>query len=295
MSGLVLTLITSIGLAGLYFLLSSGLSLIFGLMNILNLAHGAFYAIGGYTGWILMEYLSPVSDLGLRFAVSLLAAAVVGFVTGVLIERLFIVPTYGTPLSQILITIGLSFVLVSVIGGMFTFRQRHIAQPDWFAGTVDVLGARIPASHFVVIAVAAVLLVGLVCFLRFTRHGLIIRAGVDNRDMVESLGIEVGRSFTLVFGIGGLLASIGGALAAVYFNGVSPTLGSTQLIFGIIVVVIGGLGSITGTAVAAVLVAVVQQFTNYYTVAGLGDIAVVALLAVVLLVRPQGLMGKVAR
>lgn len=295
MSTFVLILVTSLGLAGLYFLLAAGLSLIFGLMDVLNLAHGAFFGVGGYAGWYAMERFTFIGGLTLRFAVAVLFAAVVGVLVGAVVERLFIVRNYGNHLTQILITIGLSFVMVSLLGGLFTFDPQYMTQPTWFVGTIELLGARIPTNRLLILAVAVVLLVGLLGFLRFTRHGLIIRAGVENRQMVQALGIDVGKSFTLVFAIGGLLAAVGGALGAVYFNGITPALGSGQLIFGIIVIVIGGLGSIGGTAIASVLVALTQQFVNYYVVIGLGDIAVVALLAVVLLVRPQGLLGKVAR
>ena len=295
MSTFVLIFITSLGLAGLYFLLAAGLSLIFGLMDVLNLAHGAFFGIGGYACWLTMKHLTVIGPLTLRFAVAVVVAAVVGIAVGAVVEKLLIARNYGNHLSQILITIGLSFVVVSLLGGIFTFEPKYIVQPDWFTDTVEVFGARIPNDRLLILGVAVTLLVGLLVFLRYTRHGLIIRAGVENRQMVSALGIDVGRSFTLVFAIGGLLAAVGGALGAVYFNGVTPGLGSGQLIFGIIVVVIGGLGSINGTAVAAVLVAMTQQFVNYYVAVGLGDIAVVALLAVVLLVRPQGLLGRVAR
>jgi branched-chain amino acid transport system permease protein len=295
MSTFVLILVTSLGLAGLYFLLAAGLSLIFGLMDVLNLAHGAFFGVGGYAGWWAMEHFTMIGALGPRFVAAVLFAAAVGIAVGAVVEKLFIARNYGNHLSQILITIGLSFAMISLLGGVFTFDPKYIAQPTWFTGTVGLLGARIPTNRLLILAVAAVLLIGLQAFLRYTRHGLIIRAGVENRDMVSALGIDVGRSFTLVFAIGGLLAAVGGALGAIYFNGITPALGSGQLIFGIIVVVIGGLGSIGGTAVAAVLVALTQQFVNYYVVTGLGDIAVVALLALVLLVRPQGLLGKVAR
>lgn len=295
MSTFVLIFVTSLGLAGLYFLLAAGLSLIFGLMDVLNLAHGAFFGIGGYAAWWTMENATFVGPLTLRFIVAVLAAAAVGIGVGAIVEKVLIARNYGNHLSQILITIGLSFVIVALLGGIFTYEPKYIVQPDWFVGTVDLFGAHIPNNRLLILGVAVVLFVGLMSFLRFTRHGLIIRAGVENRDMVSALGIDVGRSFTLVFAIGGLLAAVGGALGAVYFNGVTPALGTTQLIFGIIVVVIGGLGSIGGTAVAAVLVALAQQFVNYYVATGLGDIAVVALLAVVLLVRPQGLLGRVAR
>jgi branched-chain amino acid transport system permease protein len=295
MSTLVLIVVTALGLAGLYFLLAAGLSLIFGLMNVLNLAHGAFFGMGGYTAWLAMDRLDVVESLGLRFVLAVLAAAVVGLVTGALVERLLVARSYDNHLGQILLTIGLGFALVAILGGLFSYDAKPMPQPQWFGETTTLLGARIPNSRLLILAVAGLLLVALLLFLARTRHGLVIRAGVENRSMVQALGIDVDRSFTLVFALGGLLAAVGGALGAVYFNGISPGLGTAQLIFAFIVVVIGGLGSVAGTAVAAVLVALTQQLVNFYVLTGLGDIAVVGLLALVLLTRPQGLMGAVAR
>jgi branched-chain amino acid transport system permease protein len=132
--------------------------------------------------------------------------------------------------------------------------------------------------------------VALLAFLRFTRIGLVIRAGVEDRSMVTALGIDVRKAFTLVFAIGGAAAALAGILAGVSFGTVSPGQGTSLLIFGFIVVVIGGMGSVVGTAWAAVVVGLVQVFVNYYA-SGIGDVCVVALLALVLLVRPQGLAG----
>lgn len=295
MSTFVLIVVTGLGLAGLYFLLAAGLSLIFGLMDVLNLAHGAFFGIGGYAAWLTMTRLDVIGPLGWRYLAAVVVAAATGLVTGALVERLLVARSYGNHLSQILLTIGLGFALVALLGGLFSYDAQPLPQPAWFVDTTTVLGARIPNNRLLVLAVAATLFAGLMLFLGKTRHGLVIRAGVENRSMVQALGIEVSHSFTLVFAIGGLLAAVGGALGAVYYNGINPSLGTSQLIFAFIVVVIGGLGSIPGTALSAVLVALTQQLVNYYGAPGLGDIAVVGLLAVVLLARPQGLLGKVAR
>lgn len=292
MSSLILNASTALGLAGLYFLLASGLSLIFGLMNVLNLAHGAFFAVGGYAAWWVMDTLEIVSSLGLRFVIAVAVAAIAGLVVGGLVERGLVAKLYGKHLEQILLTIGLSYVFVALLGGWFTYDPRLMTQPDWFGTTTEVFGANIPNNRLLVLVVAVVALVGLLVFLNRTRHGLIIRAGVENAPMVRALGIDVGRSFTIVFAIGGLLAGVGGALGAVYFNGINPSLGTTQLIFAFIVVVIGGLGSVPGTAVSALLVAFTQVFANNYLTTGLGSISVVVLLALVLLVRPQGLLGR---
>jgi branched-chain amino acid transport system permease protein len=160
--------------------------------------------------------------------------------------------------------------------------------------TTSILGAQIPNDRFVEIAAAVVTLGGLIAFLRYTRYGLIIRAGVENRAMVTALGIDVKKAFTLVFAIGGVAAALAGVLAGVYFGSVDPQQGTSLLIFAFIVTVIGGLGSITGSAVAAVAVGLIQQYANYYASSGTGDLAVVLLLALTLLVKPGGLAPKVA-
>jgi branched-chain amino acid transport system permease protein len=160
--------------------------------------------------------------------------------------------------------------------------------------TTSILGAQIPNDRFVEILAAVVTLGGLLAFLRYTRYGLIIRAGVENRAMVTALGIDVKKAFTLVFAIGGVAAALAGVLAGVYFGSVDPHQGTSLLIFAFIVTVIGGLGSITGSAVAAVAVGLIQQYANYYASSGTGDLAVVLLLALTLLVKPGGLAPKVA-
>jgi branched-chain amino acid transport system permease protein len=291
MSSFVLNTASGLGLAGLYFLLASGLSLIFGLMSVLNLAHGAFFAVGGYSAWIVMDRLDGV-PIGLRFVIAVIVAAASGAIVGVAVERGLIKKLYGRHVEQILLTIGLGTAMVALLGGWFTYDPRLLTQPRWFGATTSFLGANIPNNRLLALAVALVSLVALMMFLKRTRHGLIIRAGVENPGMVRALGVDVDRSFTIVFGIGGMLAGMGGALAAVYFNGISPHLGTTQLIFAFIVVVIGGLGSVPGTAVAATLVALTQVYVNNYVGTGLGSISVVVLLAVVLLIRPQGLLGR---
>lgn len=293
MSSFVLYTITGLGLAGLYFLLASGLSLIFGLMSVLNLAHGAFFAAGGFAAWWVMDSVTFLSP-GPRFLVAIGAAALVGTVTGALVERGLIRRLYGKHVEQILLTIGLGMAAVALMGGWFGYDPRLLTQPGWFTDTTEIAGANIPNRRLLILGVAVLLLVGLMLFLSRTRHGLIIRAGVENPAMVQALGIDVARSFTIVFALGGALAGVGGALGAVYFNGISPSLGTAQLIFAFIVVVIGGLGSVPGTALAAALVALTQVYVNNYVATGLGSISVVILLALVLLIRPQGLLGKAA-
>jgi branched-chain amino acid transport system permease protein len=171
---------------------------------------------------------------------------------------------------------------------------RPFPAPAWAEDTTSVLGASVPNDRFLLIGSAVVVLLAVLAFLRYTRFGLVIRAGVENRSMVTALGIDVRRAFTLVFALGGAFAALAGALGGVYLGSISPGQGTSLLIFAFIVVVIGGMSSITGAAVAAVLVGLVQQFANYYAASGVGDLSVVLLLAVVLLTRPGGLTARVA-
>jgi len=189
------------------------------------------------------------------------------------------------------VTVGLSIAFVALVQGIWGPDAKPLAVPAWLHATTTIGGAHIPNDRWVEIATAAVMLGLLQLFLRKTRYGLIIRAGVENRAMVTALGIDVRKAFTLVFAIGGIAAAVAGVLGGVYFNVVGPEQGTSLLIFAFIVVVIGGLGSIGGSAVAAMVVGLTQQYVNYYASSGVGDMIVVLLLGLVLLISPRGLVG----
>jgi len=288
MSTVVLLTITGLGLAAMYFLVASGLSLIYGLMGVLNFAHGALITVGAYAMWFTESKLDSIPVLP-RFLLASLVGLPVGTLFAMLVELVMIRPLYGRHIEQVLVTVGLGLCVTALVTAIWGNDPKFLALPAWTSDTTTVLGASIPNDRWIEIATAAAVLVGLTLFLRRTRYGLIVRAGVENRAMVTALGIDVRRAFTLVFAIGGLAAALAGVLAALYFGTVDPQRGTSLLIYAFIVVVIGGLGSIGGTAVAAVIVALVQQFANYYASSGIGDLSVVLLLAVVLLARPGGL------
>jgi branched-chain amino acid transport system permease protein len=293
MDTFVLLTITGLGLGAMYFLIASGLSLIYGLMGVLNFAHGAFITVGAYTTWWVEGKLGgAVGSLGLRFLLASLGGLAAGALVAGLTELVLIRPLYKRHIEQVLVTVGLALVLTALVRGIWSGTERPLDVPGWLHDTTGVLGASIPNDRFVEIAAAVSVLVALQLFLRRTRYGLVIRAGVENRAMVTALGIDVRRAFTLVFVIGGMAAALAGVLSGVYFGAVDPARGTSLLIYAFIVVVIGGLGSLGGSAAAAVLVGLVQQYANFYASAGLGDLAVVLLLAATLLLRPSGLAGK---
>ena len=294
MSTVVLLTITGLGLAALYFLVASGLSLIFGLMGVLNFAHGAFLTIGAYGTWWAAGNLPGAGATGWGFVYAVAFGVAVGTLVAAMVELALIRPLYERHIEQVLVTVGLSLALVALVRAIWGADPRPFPRPEIARGTTSLLGANVPNDRFLLIATAIVVLVAVLAFLRFTRFGLVIRAGVENRTMVTALGIDVRRAFTLVFAIGGAFAALAGALGGIYLGSISPGQGTSLLIFAFIVVVIGGMNSITGTAVAAVLVGLVQQFANYYAASGVGDLSVVLLLAVVLLTRPGGLTARVA-
>jgi branched-chain amino acid transport system permease protein len=294
MSTWVLLTITGLGLGAMYFLIASGLSLIYGLMGVLNFAHGAFITVGAYASWYAQGKLDGIGSIPLRFLAAALVGLAVGGAIAILTELVLIRPLYQRHIEQVLVTVGLGLALTALVAGIWTQTQQVYLTPMWLTETTSVFGASIPNDRFVEIGAAVVVLVGILAFFRFTRYGLIVRAGVENRAMVMALGIDVRKAFTLVFLLGGLAAALAGILSGVYYGGIDPARGTHLLIYAFIVVVIGGLGSIVGSAAAAVIVGLMQQYANYYASSGVGDIAVILLLAAVLLVRPGGLSGAVA-
>lgn len=293
MSNFILIGFSGLGLAALYFMLASGLSLIFGLMRVLSFAHGAILTASAYAAWGVMARTASASNLALVAAV--LVAMVAGAAVAFLIELLVIRRLQGRQLEQLLATVGVGIALVALMEGIWGPDDRLVPLPDWVISTTHVGTVPVPNNRLLLIAAAAVVFLSIRLLLARTRQGLIIRAGVENREMVSALGINVGRSFTFIFTLGGAAAGLGGALAACFYRSVSPYLGDQTLIFAFIVLIVGGLGSVTGALVASTLLALAQSWTNFYVGGGVGDMLVVILLAVTLLARPQGLVGSKER
>lgn len=225
------------------------------------------------------------------FLLAIVAAVVAGAALAAGTEVVLLRPLYKRTISQVLVTLGAGLALTELTAVIWKHDAKLFPQPGWMAATLSIAGARVPANRLVLIAVAGIVLALMLLFLRYTRYGLIVRAGAENREMVQALGIDVNRAFTLVFALGGALAGLGGVFGGAYFKSIDPSIGTVNLIFAFIVVVIGGLGSISGSALAAAIIGLSQQYANYYAAAWLGDFVVVILLAVVLLIRPGGLLG----
>src|SRR5690606_9006984 len=191
MSTVVLLVVTGLGLGALYFLIASGLSLIFGLMDVLNFAHGAFLTIGAYATWWASVYLPGAGGDGVGFLVAVAFGVAAGTLAATLVELGVIRPLYGRHREQILVTVGLSLAVPALVQAIWGADPLPFPRPELVSGTVTLLGAAIPTDRFLLIAVAALVLAGLLLFGTRTRYGLIVRAGVEDRAMVTALGIDV--------------------------------------------------------------------------------------------------------
>ena len=291
--------IAGLAMGMLIFLVASGLTLIFGLMDVLNFAHGALFSWGAYAGFTAAvainrslgwaEAASVSANVGLLLA-ALLVAVVVTLVLGVLLERVIVRPVYGKHMFQILITLGATIVLEELIRIAWGPNDQVMPVPFTFQGSWDV--ADVIVLRFPIVAIALGLLVygGMQLVLRRTRVGLIVRAGVENGEMVQVLGHDLARYFTRVFAAGSALAGIGGVMWAMFSQSVRPTMGGEQLIFAFIVVIIGGLGSVNGSLVGGLLIGLSYNYVAYLVPkAAIG--VTMALMVIVLLFRPAGLFG----
>ena len=305
-------LLEGLGKAAVYFTIAVGLTLVFGLMGVLNFAHGAFAMLGAYIGGILMVLaVSGGTGPFARIAFFMVAVAVVfALLTaiGSALEIGLVRPIYDrTPMYQILLTFGVGLI-IEELSRIVTLTQGIQPEPTWsgaqstipgtLAGSVSVLGASVRGFYFFALAAGSLVAIAVWLFLTRTLYGLYIRAGSEDPEMVEALGIDVRKAFTIVFGLGTGLAAVGGVfLMWDPTAGPSVLLNIEVLLYAFVVVVIGGLGSFKGTLVAAVVVGIVDSFTTWLfhrgiiDFPGLPEVTIFLLLVLALIVRPQGLYG----
>ncbi len=269
----------------LLFLVASGLTLIFGIMGVINLAHGSFYMIGAYLAW----GLAPL--FGDQFLIQLAAGMVLAAMLGFLLEWAFFSFLYQREhLQQVLMTYGLILVIEEVRSIVAGNEVLGVQVPSWLQGSVELGMMSYPIYNLFGAAVCLVVALGLYFVVNKTRLGMMIRAGASNRDMVRSLGINVTMLYRIVFAAGVALAALAGMIAAP-MNSVYPGMGGGILIICFVVVVIGGIGSISGALVASLLVGLVDTFGKVFF-AQLSGLAVYVLMALILIWRPQGLVSK---
>jgi len=286
--------VAGLAMGMMIFTMASGLTLVFGLMDVLNFGHGAFIALGAYVATLVLLPLAPwaqADSLALNLAVlalAALAAIVVCGAFGFLFERVLIVPVYGQHLKQILVTIGGSIVAEQLLYALFGPEQIPLPLPTALRGSLVIGGAAIEKYRVAATVVGLAVFVAQLMILNRTKIGLLIRAGVENREMVEALGYRIDRLFVGVFMAGSALAGLGGVLWALYREQVHASMGGELLVLIFIVVIVGGLGSVGGCFTGAVLVALIANYAGFL-VPKLALVSNILLMVVVLLWRPRGL------
>jgi branched-chain amino acid transport system permease protein len=269
----------------LLFVLACGLAVTLGLMNFVNLAHGAFAMAGGYVTVILMD------RWGVPFLACLPAAFIAAAALGVVLERTLYVHMYGrSPLDQVLFSIGLVFMAVAAVDWAMGSSQQNIRLPPWLTGRVEILGVNIGLYRSFIIVLCGALALTLQLALTRTRFGSRLRAAVDDARVARGLGIRVGTVFAITFAVGSGLAGLGGALG-VEILGLDPNFPLRFMIYFLIVVTVGGTSGIAGPFVAALLLGVADVAGKYY-VPALGGFMIYLVMIAVLVLRPHGLFAR---
>jgi branched-chain amino acid transport system permease protein len=286
--------VAGLAMGMLLFLVASGVSIIFGLMDVLNFAHGALFAWGAYAGFSTFKALngwvgadSILKNFGAFFSAIAVAMVVVG-VLGMILERVIVRRVYGNHLFQILITFGATIVLVELIRVFWGPNDEVMPVPMTFQGNWDILDIVVLKYPIICIVLGLVVYSLIHVILKKTKIGIIIRAGVENRDMVQAMGHDIYLLFTAVFAFGAGMAALGGLAMAIFTLQIYPDMGATYLLFAFIVVIIGGLGSITGSMVGAVIVGLSYNYVAYLVPWAAASVNIM-LMIIILLIRPMGL------
>ncbi len=288
------TLLNGVTLGGLYFLVASGFTLVFGLMRNVNLAHGSMYLLGGYIGYEVAE-ASGSWFLGLAVAFAAIAA------TGVLLQVLVFRRMEGDDLRQTLVTIGISIIAADLMLAIWTGTTYQFQPPEWLFGAAELpvissirssgeaVMIKYPIYRLAVLFAAVAVGIALWLFLNRTRIGMMIRAGVNDREMLAASGVNVQLVFALVFAIGAGLAGFAGVVGGTALS-IAPGEDIRYLLASLIVVIVGGLGSVSGAAIGALLIGLAEQFGLAYFPT-YGVVLTFLIMVVTLAVRPQGIMG----
>jgi branched-chain amino acid transport system permease protein len=303
----IVVLLNGVTLAGLYFVVASGFTLIFGLMRVVNMAHGSLYMLAGFFAFELQQRFvdfDPTQGFGPAstgigdWLLPLVIASVAVAAIGIVIQQVFLRWNQGQDLRQALITIAISVIIADQAVANFGGIAQEINAPDAFPSSVNLQVYDLTYPFFRIFVILVAVAVGLALWLAIkkTRYGMIVRAGVDDRDMVSALGINVQLVFAVAFFIGALLAGLGGVLGGTMIS-VDKGNDTTYLMIALIVVIIGGMGSLGGAALGALALGLVDSFGDVYLPAGYTNYSVLlifALLVAVLAVRPLGLFGRPA-
>ncbi|HPT56121.1 MAG TPA: branched-chain amino acid ABC transporter permease [Casimicrobium sp.] len=281
---LLLQLMTGLALGAVYALLAVGLSLIFGMLTVVNFAHGAFFMVGAFFG---VYFLGLTGSFWFSLVLTPLSVGAIGL----LCERFLVRPLYGRGIDYpLLLTFGLSYVMIEAMRVLFGLEGLPTSVPNELHGVVNLGFGMFPIYRLFLILATALIVGGLWLFIEKTRYGLIIRAGSRDPEIVRILGVDISKVWLMVFGLGTAIAGLSGLLAAPT-RAVNAEMGIPVLAESFVVTVVGGMGSLPGAVVAGLLVGVVFAMTSLFA-PEYAELSIFVLMALVLLVRPQGLFGK---
>jgi branched-chain amino acid transport system permease protein len=280
-------LFNGLALGALLALISSGLTIIYGTLGVLNLAHGAMFMLGGYAGFVAYQVTGS-------FFVAMIVGAVALVIVGAIIELVVIRHFFGRPAEdQLLVTFGIGIVVVELVRLHFGSLSQTVPAPSWAAGVTSMGFMIYPTYRIIVLVIAAIALLALWLVLYRTRLGIIVRAGIEDSGMVGMLGINVYRVFMLVFGIGSMAAGFAGIVNAPVVS-LTPDMGDSILVRTFVVVVIGGVGSFPGAVLGGLIAGEILSLTSMINPA-FSEVMLFVVMTLVLLIRPQGLLGVKSR
>jgi branched-chain amino acid transport system permease protein len=285
----ILVTLNGLTLAGLYFITAGGFTLIFGLLRVTNLAHGGIFLLGGYIGLTLTEH-------GMPWAAAALIAMVASGVVGLVMYELFLRWNRGQDLRQALITVAVSLILADQMLAHFGATATPIEPPGWLSKAVPLHVYGLSYPKFRLAMLAGAIIVGLILWLvvQRTRSGMVMRAGVDDTAMASALGVNISLVFAVAFFVGSALAGLGGVFAGTALS-LAPGQDQQFLVSALVVVIVGGMGSLGGAALGALILGLVEQYSSAYlpnSISNLSALLTFVLLAVILAVRPTGLFGR---
>ena len=284
-------LFTGLSIGSILLLAALGLSLTFGQMGVINMAHGEFIMAGSYTAYVVQQVISNATG---SLIISLLVGFVVGGLMGVLLEVVLVSRMYHRPLDTLLVTFGVGLILQQLARDIFGAPAVNVSAPSWLSGGVDNFGAVVPKTRIFILVLAIAAVIALSVALKQSSMGRRIRAVVQTRDLAETSGISSRRTDITTFFLGSGLAGVAG-VALTLIGSTSPTIGQSYLIDAFLVVVVGGLGQMKGAVIAAFALGILNSFIEYSTTASIAKVIVFVIIVVFLQVRPQGLFAVKTR
>jgi urea transport system permease protein len=294
MEAILSQLFNGLSLSSILLLIALGLSITFGIMGVINFAHGEFLMIGAYTAYV-MQRLSSGDQMGIYFLLSLPAAFVVAFLLGLVVEKFLIRFLYGRPYESILATWGLSLILQQGARSIFGANNVEVTAPHWLQGGIQLLaGFQLPYSRIFILSLAVLAVIGMYSYVNYSPSGRRMRAVMQNRDMSACMGIKTRTVDAFTFAIGSGIAGVAGCAVSL-LGSIGPSTGQNYIVDAFMVVVLGGIGSLSGTIAGALMIGLTNPLFEYVTTSSMGKVIVFTLVIIFLQWKPSGLFSLKTR